>query len=380
MKKKLLGLLLVLVMVMTACGPQTQTQEEGDTILIGGIGPLTGPVSTYGVTSMNAAKMAIAEINAQGGILGKQVKFLLEDDKGDNTEALNAYNKLVDQGVVAILGTITSGPSAAIAPATKEDNMPMVTPTGTQLNITQGNPNYFRVCFTDPFQGEILAQYVKEEGYQTVAVLRNNSQEYSDGVASAFVSKAKELGLDIVAEESYSEGDADYRVQLSNLKQINPDVLLIPDYYETNALILNQAHEVGLESKIIGGDGWDGILTQINTGEEDLVEDVVFSNHYSLDDPDENIQKFISNYREEYNGDPSAFSALSYDGVYLLKQAIEEAASTDRQAIIDALKASDFSGITGNLTFDDNNNPIKVVSMIQVKDGAYKLERLIEIK
>lgn len=263
----------------------------------------------------------------------------------------------------------------------------MITPTGTQLDITENKPSVFRAAFTDPFQGQILAKYTKENlKASTVAILSNTSSDYSQGVKEAFVKEAEALGLSIVADESYGASDKDFRVQLTSISSTNPDVLLIPDYYETVALIAPQAREVGIESTFIGPDGWDGIIAQLTTGLTDEalktealepVEGAIFTNHYSLDDPDEKIQKFISKYNDLYGENPESFSALGYDAAYMVKEAIEKAGSTDFDAMVDKMKSIEYSGITGSVKFDENNNPVKAVSMIVVKDGAYKLETVV---
>lgn len=391
-KMKLSVLMLAFVMLFTACGNNNAANEnenvESDEIIIGALGPLTGNVAIYGIASTNGTKIAIDEINEAGGILGKQVKLVLEDSKGDAQEAMNVYNKLVEDGAVAIIGDITSGPTLAIADLANRDNMLLITPTGTQLDITEGRPSVFRVAFTDPFQGRVLAQYAKDTlGASTAGVLANTSNDYSQGVKEAFIAEAENLGLEIVANESYGAADRDFRVQLTTIASQNPDVLLIPDYYETIALIAPQAREVGIESQFIGPDGWDGITAQLTTGLSDegltaealqSVEGAIFTNHYSLDDPNENIQNFIAKYSELHGENPASFSALGYDAAYMVKQAIEEAGSTDSDAIIDAMKNINYEGLTGSIKFDENNNPVKAISMIEVNEGEYKLESVVE--
>ncbi len=342
--KKFTLMLLGLSFLITACGGEkeatTKKTDEAATIKIGGLGPLTGPLAIYGVTATNGSKLAFEEINKNGGILGKQVEFVLFDEKGDSTEAVTAYNRLVDEGVVALVGDITSKPSLAVAEIAAQDNMPMITPTGTQFNITEAGPNVFRVCFTDPYQGVILANLAKNNlKANTVAIMVNNSSDYSDGVAEAFIKEAERLGLKIVAKEGYAEGDKDFRAQLTKVAATNPDVLLVPDYYEQVALITTQAREVGVKSTFIGPDGWDGVAKAL---------------------------------------EPSAFSALSYDAAYLMKDAIEKAGSTDKDAIVKAMKESDFAGVTGHLRFDEKNNPVKAVTVLKVVNGNYTFDSVIQ--
>lgn len=381
--KKFTLMLLGLSFLITACGGEkeatTKKTDEAATIKIGGLGPLTGPLAIYGVTATNGSKLAFEEINKNGGILGKQVEFILFDEKGDSTEAVTAYNRLVDEGVVALVGDITSKPSLAVAEIAAQDNMPMITPTGTQFNITEAGPNVFRVCFTDPYQGVILANLAKNNlKANTVAIMVNNSSDYSDGVAEAFIKEAERLGLKIVAKEGYAEGDKDFRAQLTKVAATNPDVLLVPDYYEQVALITTQAREVGVKSTFIGPDGWDGVAKALDSSAYGAVENSYFTNHYSVEDTNEKVQNFLKAYREKYKDEPSAFSALSYDAAYLMKDAIEKAGSTDKDAIVKAMKESDFAGVTGHLRFDEKNNPVKAVTVLKVVNGNYTFDSVIQ--
>ena len=300
MKKKLLTTLLGASLLLVACGGEKAAEKpatEAETIKIGAIGPLTGPVAIYGISATNGLKLAIDEINANGGILGKQVELNLLDEKGDSTEAVNAYNKLVDWGMVALVGDITSKPSVAVAEVAAQDGIPMITPTGTQLNITEAGSNVFRVCFTDPYQGEVLAKFSKDKlGAKTVAIMSNNSSDYSDGITNAFVKEAENQGLQIIAREGYSDGDKDFRAQLTKIAQQNPDILFVPDYYEQDGLIAIQAREVGLKSIIVGSDGWDGVVKTVDPSSYAAIEDVYFANHYSTKDSNEKVQNFIKNY------------------------------------------------------------------------------------
>lgn len=382
-KYSLLIMVVSMIILITACTDQNKldSKGEGESIIIGGLAPLTGDVAVYGVTASNGAKLAFEEINEQGGILGKKVEFLLEDEKGDPTEAVNAYGKLLDKGMEILLGDITSKPTEVVAQSAEADGIPMLTPTGTQFSITEGRDNVFRVCYTDPFQGRVLAKYAKDElGAKTAAVIKNTSSDYSDGVAKTFIEEAEKIGIKVVAIESYGEGDRDYRSQLTKIKNKNPDVLLMPDYYETIALMAPQAREVGIEAVFLGPDGWDGVTKQIDKSSYAAIEGAIFTNHYSVKDQNPKVQNFLKSYEEKYNEEASSFAALSYDGAYMLKEAIEKAGSTDSKAVIDALKAIEFEGVTGSLKFDKDNNPIKAVSMIKIIGGDYTLDQVIEIE
>ena len=382
MKKKLVTTLLGASLLLAACGGEKAAEKpataEAETIKIGAIGPLTGSVAIYGISATNGLKLAVDEINANGGILGKQIELNLLDEKGDSTEAVNAYNKLVDWGMVALIGDITSKPSVAVAEVAAQDGIPMITPTGTQLNITEAGSNIFRVCFTDPYQGEVLAKYTKDKlGAKTVAIISNNSSDYSDGVANAFAKEAEAQGIQVVAREGYSDGDKDFKAQLTKIAQQNPDVLFVPDYYEQDGLIAIQAREVGIKSVIVGPDGWDGVVKTVDPSSYAAIEDVFFANHYSTKDSSEKVQNFIKNYKEKYNDEPSAFSALSYDAAYILKAAIEKAGTTDKEAVAKAIKELEFEGITGHLTFDEKNNPVKSITIIKIVNGDYTFDSVV---
>lgn len=287
----------------------------------------------------------------------------------------------MDWGMVAYIGNVTSKPSVAVSELAAEDGIPMITPSGTQFSITEAGKNIFRVCFTDPYQGEVLATLASEKLHaKTAAVLINNSSDYSDGVAQAFLKKSQEKGIQVVATEGYSDGDKDFKAQLTKLLPLNPDVIVVPDYYEQDALIASQAREIGLTSQFIGPDGWDGVIKTLDSSSHDVLEGALFTNHYAIDDSNEKVQHFVKAYRDSYQDEPSAFSALSYDAVYMLKDAIETVGSTDKEAVAKALREISFDGVTGHLTFDENNNPVKAVTIIKVENGKYKFDSVLEAK
>lgn len=366
------------MMLIGGCGKSGEVAKP-ETIKIGGMAPLTGALAIYGVTTTNGAELAVKEINANGGVLGKKIEYVMLDTKGDSTEAVMAYNKLVDEKVAGIIGEVTSKPTLAVAEVAVQDNMPLITPTGTQVDITEVGPNIFRVCFTNPYQGKVLAITSKERlGADTVAVMLNNSSDYSDGIAKAFIEESEKLGMKVMGVEGYSDGDKDFRPQLTKLAAMNPDVILIPEYYEQAALIATQAREVGVKSIFVGSDGWDGIAKTLDQSAYAAIENSYFTNHFSMEDQSEKIQNFLKDYREAYKEDPSAFSALGYDAVYMMKSAIEKAGSTDKQKIVDALKGIEYDGVTGYLTFDDHNNPIKAVTVLKIENGKYVFDSKVK--
>lgn len=387
-KTKLMALALASVFALVGCSgndsgngsqPASKEAASSDTIKLGGIIPQTGAVSNYGNSTENGIKLAIDEINGAGGIDGKEVVWTSYDDKGEITDATTAYNKLKDEGVTAIIGAITSKPSLAVAESASKDGIPVITPTGTQANITEGKANVFRQCFTDPYQGSLLSIFANENlKAKKVAILRNSSSDYSNGVSDEFIKKAEELGMEVVADESYGDNDTDFKAQLTTIANAKPEVLLIPDYYEKLALITPQARDAGITATFLGGDGWDGIIKVMDESKLGDIQDSYFTNHFSLQDEDEKVKEFIKNYNEKYGEDPTAFSALGYDSAYLLKQAIEEAKSTENEAVVEKMKSIDFNGITGSFKFDENNNPIKSASMIKVDNGEYKFDSIVD--
>ena len=381
--KKIMSMIIgaTMVLSMTACGNSgstTNPNENGETIKIGALAPLTGGASVYGIATSNGVKMGIAEINANGGVLGKQIELILLDEKGDAVEAVNAYNKLIDEGVVAVIGDVTSAPAEAIAQVAVEDNMPMITPTGTATSITKERPNVFRACFMDPFQGKIMATFATDTlKVKKVAVIYDNGSDYSQGLASAFDTQAKANGLEVVAYESYVEADVDFSTLLDKVIATNPEVIFVPDYYSKVALIVDQARSAGFTGAMLGGDGWDGVLDVLPADKQSVVNNTYFSNHYSKTDTDKKVVDFLANYKTTYDMEANAFAALGYDAAYMMADAIEKAGGTESQGIIDALAAISIDGVTGHITFDEQGDPIKSVAITKFVDGKAELAEKI---
>ncbi|MCW6677800.1 ABC transporter substrate-binding protein [Anaerococcus sp. NML200574] len=380
MNKKIITMIAIAGAIFTGCGSGTNNKNVADenTIKIGSTFPLTGQYSNYGVSTVNGIKMAVEEINANGGIDGKKISLESLDDKGELTDSVTSYRKLVESGAAAVIGTNTSSPSQAIAEASQADGIPVITPTGTEESITVGKPNVFRTCFTNPYQGDLLAIYAKDSlKAKTAAILENTASDYSTGIADAFEKKAEELGIEIVAKESYGENDTDFKAQLTTIAGKNPDVLLLPEYYEKLSLITPQARNANINAAFLGGDGWDGILKTMDPSSYDVIENSFFTNHFSIEDTDPKVQEFISKYKETYGEDPTAFSALGYDTVYIIKQGFEAAQSDSNADRCAAIKGLNFKGITGSFTFDENNNPKKAASIMKIEKGEYKFDSIV---
>lgn len=370
MKKRLLaGIVAATLSVSLLAGC---SGGSDDVITIGGIGPTTGAASTYGISVKEGADLAVEEVNAAGGINGKQVKLVFEDDQADANLATQAFNKLVDKdGVSAILGCVTSGSTLAVAPKATERKIPMITPTATEPSITDKGGEYvFRGCFVDSFQGEILAKYAKETlKKNTAAVLYNAGSDYSKGIADSFKKDFEAKGGKVTQFITYNEGDTDFNAQLTKIKSGNPDVLVLPDYYNNVGLIAKQARTNGINAQLLGGDGWESEeLTKIGG---DAVNGALYINHYYSGDSDENVKKFVESYKAKYNKEPDAFAALSYDTTKVLLEAIKNAGSTDADAIKTALAKVELTSVTGNIKFGADRSAIKSASIIKV-DGDKK--------
>ena len=349
----------------TGCG-----EKSADTIKIGTIGPLSGAVAVYGVDCKNGIELAVEEINAAGGINGKMISLISEDDEGNPEKSVNAYKKIVTKDKAKfIVGSLTSGCTMAISSLAQAQKVLMIAPAATATAITDAGDYVFRACFIDPFQGTVGAKFVSETlGSKNAAVLYDIGNDYSVGLTDNFVKTFEEKGGRIVAKESYSTGDKDFNAQLTKIKNANPDVVYLPDYYGTVALIAKQLRAQGINTPIVGADGWDG-LTE-NAGDEVL--NGFYSNHYAADSTEGAVKKFVDGYKAKYEGKtPTAFAALGYDAVYMLKEAIVKAGSTDPKEVKTALASTDGDYVTGHITFDEKRNPVKSAVMLKIvkRDG-----------
>jgi ABC-type branched-chain amino acid transport systems, periplasmic component len=386
MKKAWSCILAVCMMVamFASCTPSTNNNGgEKDVIVIGMLAPLTGEVALYGVAAANGAQLAVDEINANGGINGRQVQLIIVDEKGDVTEAVNGYEKLMEQGMDVLLGDVTSKPTLAVAELAAEDGIPMITPTGTAAAITDVGPNIFRTCFTDPFQGRTLAVFASDNlGATNVAVMYDTGSDYSAGVAAAFIEEAGVQGLNIVAEESYGESDVDFKTQLTKIINSGAEVIVLPDYYGKAALVAVQARALGFTGAIIGPDGFDGVIESVDANNMQVTNNMYYTNHFFDGDETPVVADFIANYEAAYGERPLSFAALGYDSVYIIKAAIEDAGEeyTDYAVLTEAMSNVSVEGVTGTITFDDEGNPIKSVSVIKIEDGQQTLAAKVSIE
>ncbi len=353
-----------------------------DIVKIGTIATSTGTAAAYGEGNMQGYNLAVKEINAAGGILGKQVELESLDDKGDPTEASNAFNKLQgDSSVCAILGPTISSTSAAVQPLADEDKLVCLLPVATADSIQTGD-YMFRACIKDSYQGKVAAQFAKNSlGVSKVAVLYSSGDAYSSGLHDAFVEEAKNQGLEVVSEQSSSSmDDAEYSSQLGTIIMSGAELLYAPYYYTAaGSYIIPQARQNGFTGYIMGGDGFDGIQN-VMSGDTSQYNDVYFTNHFAADDPSESVQAYIKAFKAEYGDDqqPNFLNTLAYDATYMMKAAIEKAGSTDREAIHEAMKGLEYTGVSGSCTLDDSGSPIKNVVILQFVDGEPKYMNTVE--
>lgn len=367
MNKKIFSTILLSIMTLTFFSGCSSSSNDSDIIKIGGIGPLSGDAATYGTSVKEGAELYLEEINNNGGIDGKKIKLIFEDDQADPNSAKQAFNKLVDKdGVCSILGAVTSGATLAIAPDTTNKNIPMITPSATEPTITKvGGEFMFRGCFIDSFQGEILARYAKDTlDKKTAAVLYNAGSDYSKGIADAFKKEFEDNGGKVVQFLSYNDGDTDFKAQLTKINSSSPEVLILPDYYNVVGLIAKQAREMGIDSQFLGGDGWESEdLIKIGG---DAIDGALYINHYFSEDDTEVVKNFVTSYKEKYNKEPDAFAALGYDTFKCLVTAIDDADSTDPKKIRDALSKVTLDSVTGSISFDENRSAIKSACIIKI--------------
>ena len=387
--RKFISVMLVAAMAVTAltgCGSNSgsSSKKDADKYYIGGIGPTTGATAIYGTAVKNGAQIAVDEINAAGGINGKQIEYRFEDDQNDAEKAVNAYNTLKDWGMQMLVGTTTTAPCIAVAGKTASDNVFQITPSASSPDVlSSGNGNVFQVCFTDPNQGVASAQYIAENKLATkIGIIYDSSDVYSSGIEEKFEAEAKTQGLNIVSKAAFTaDSKTDFGTQLQKAKDAGADLLFLPIYYQEASIILKQADTMGYKPKFFGVDGMDGILT-VENFDTKLAEDVMLLTPFAADAKDKTVQNFVKTYKEKYEDTPNQFAADSYDAVYALKAAIEESkATTDMSAsdMCDALKGAmtkiKMQGLTGGkdgLTWNESGEVTKSPKAVIIKNGAYK--------
>lgn len=346
-------------------------KASGDSITIGTVTTNSGTAAAYGEAEVKGFELAVSEINAKGGINGKKVKLESMDDKGDATEASNAYNKLAgDNNVLAVAGPTISATTAAVAPLADQSKLVAIAPAATSDSIETGN-YLFRTCFKDSYQGEVAARFAAENlKVKKVAVLYGTGDPYSSGVGEAFAKAAEKLGLEVVDKESSSSADdTEYSAQLQKIQASGAELLYAPYYYSVaGPYIIPQARSVGFEGYVMGPDGYDGLKL---TGDKSQYNKTYYTTHYSADDnTNTKVQDFIKSYKSKNNAEPNTFAALGYDTIYMIKQAIEKAGkNATREDVRNAVASMTFDGVTGKFTMDKSGSPTKSVIVLEMKDG-----------
>ena len=367
-----LMLLSACALLLLGCGRKERA------IVVGGLFPLSGNAATFGQSSKQGMELAIARFNMRGGITVSgtklPVKAIYEDDEGQPEKAANACQKLISQDrIVGLIGAVMSKNSLAIAPICQSARVPMISPASTNVNVTAAGDFIFRACFIDPFQGAVMATYAYATlGARRAAMIFDNGNDYNKGLAEVFKQKFTSLGGAVVASEAFTDeaNTVDYKAQLTNIKAAKPDFLYCPNYYAADAVIMKQAHEIGLVVPTGGGDGWDSPQLDSIGGKD--VEGCVFSNHFSKDDTSTIIIDFVKHYTEAFGSAPDALASLAYDAATIMLTAIEKTGSTDGTVLKDAIKGISVIGVSGAISFDDKRNPIKPAVILKMENGRQK--------
>jgi branched-chain amino acid transport system substrate-binding protein len=344
-------------------------------IVLGFVGSLTGPEAAFGTVTRNGILSAVEQANAAGGVKGRPVEVRAYDSQGRLEESVAAAKRLITQDrVVVLLGEVSSTGSLAIADAAQAAQVPMVTPTATHPDVTKKGDFIFRTCFIDPFQGQVMARFLREKlKLERVAVLHDNKNASSLGLSEAFTQAFTRLGGKVVATESYSKGDTDYRAPLVAVKKAKPQALYLPGFYSEVGVIARQAREVGLTQPLLGGDGWEA--DQLFELAGDALDGSYYTSHYAMDNPSPELQRFISGYQARHGQPPGAAAALGYDAARVVLSALERAESLTGPAIREALaRTKDFPGATGTLTLDAERNPLKPAVILKIQDGKRVFE------
>ena len=377
--KRILIASIIVVSLLSACTPNG---GGGDKVRIGVFMSTTGSTANFGISSVNGIKLAADEINAAGGINGKQVELLEQDDRSDASEAATIVTKFVTQDQVhGIIGEVASSRSIAAAPIAQNAKIPMLTPSSTNPEVTKKGNFIFRSCFIDPYQGAAIAQFAaKTLGAKTAAIMVDRKNDYSTGLEKVISETFTKFGGKIVATQSYQEGDQDFNAQLTSLKGSNPEVLFVPGYYNDVGLIAKQARDKGITVPLIGGDGWDS--EQLYKIGGTALNGSYFTNHYSPYDTDPKVVKFVNDYKAKYGSIPDALAATAYDAARIMFDAVKRSKSLTGPDIRDALAATkDYPGVTGTVTFNENRDAVKPIVMIEIKDGGtYAVKERVNVE
>jgi branched-chain amino acid transport system substrate-binding protein len=348
-------------------GAGANAPADGDTILLGEVGSLTGAQATFGISTRNGIELAVDEVNALGGVKGKQLVVRVYDDQSKPDEAANAVTRLIEQdGAKVILGEVASTNSLAMAPKAQAAKVPMITPSSTNPKVTEVGDYIFRVCFIDPFQGFVMAKFAREDlKAASAAILKDTRSDYSVGLSTVFAEKFAGLGGSITATEAYAQGDTDFRAQLTAIKRGKPDVVYVPGYYSDVGVIARQAKELGLRVPLLGGDGWESEKLFELGGS--AVEGNYYSNHYSVDSPEPEVKRFLERYKARFGSVPDSLAALGYDAAMVAIEAMKRAPDLSGPALRDAIaQTKGYKGVAGTVTLDDKRNAVKPAVVLKI--------------
>ena len=376
---------LLIALALIGCKRQAGSAAAGNTIPVGEYGSMTGTEATFGLSTHEGIMLAIDQINATGGVLGKPINIISEDDQGSQDEAVTAVKKLINRdNVVAVLGEVASSNSLAGGAVCQDAKIPMISPSSTNPHVTENKDFVFRTCFTDDFQASVGAQFATKQGWKNIALLTAVDSDYSKGLANFFRQDFTPSGGTLVADESYSKTDRDFRAQLTKIKAANPDAVYLPGYYTQIVLIVRQARDLGLNCPFFGGDGWDSEET-LKLGS--IANGCYFTNHYSPDEQRPEVKAFVDAYQAKYkNPDgspkvPDAMAVTGYDAARVLCDAIKRAGTTDSQPLRDAIASTkDFAGASGVITVDENRNARKPIVILEIRDGKTRIADMIQPK
>ena len=375
------SLAIALLLCLSCAPPKEAKRASTGEIVIGEFGSMTGAEATFGQSTHNGIMLAVDELNAAGGIGGRKIRVVTEDDQSKAEEAANAVTKLISSDdVTAILGEVASSSSLAAAPICQQNKVPMISPSSTNPGVTKVGDYIFRMCFIDTYQGPALARFVANDlKAKRVAIFTDVRSDYSTGLGKAFEEVFVSLGGAIVARQSYGKGDSDFRSQLTAFKAAKPEVILVPGYYNDIGQIAIQARDLGMQMPLAGGDGWESPKL-IEIGGKAL-EGCFDSNHYFPGDPDPSVRDFVEKYKQRYSATPDALAALAYDAARVLAESITRAGGkTDGPALRDAIaQTKGFKGVTGTINLGPDRNPEgKTLVIVEVKNGALALKAKVE--
>ena len=373
--KTLVAMVIVLAMTLAM---STVAMAEG-AIKVGLIGPITGPAANYGLSVEHGAELAAKEINEAEGAEYFELRY--EDDEHDPEKSVNAYNTLWDWGAQMIVGSVTTTPCIAVSAEAYNDRMFLLTPSASSTEVTEGKDNVFQICFTDPSQGKLSAECISEKALGTkIAVIYNNADAYSTGIYQTFDAEAKELGLEIVSVTTFTDDTTDFSVQVTSAKEAGADLVFLPMYYTPASMILKTADSMGYKPVFFGVDGMDGILN-IEGFDTSLAEGVMVLTPFAGDSANEQAKAFIANYEAAYGATPDQFAADAYDAMYTLYAATKAAGVTADTSTEDAcemlvaamkdLKINGVTGMTGEMTWNENGEVNKAPIVVKIVNGAY---------